>query len=86
MSQCAVVIMQVARNVCATHAKISEVNLSAFIYKLYHEAFSSIAGTNSVGITLGRVLNGELYVQRLQKLKYLQLFTDSFMKILPQTL
>ena len=31
------------------------------------------------GITRGRVLNGELYAQRLQKLIYLYLFTDCFM-------
>ena len=29
----------------------------------------------------GRVFNGELYAQRLQKLIYLHLFTDFFMKI-----
>ena len=33
------------------------------------------------GITLGKVLNVELYTQRLQKLIYLCLFTDCFMKI-----
>ena len=33
------------------------------------------------GITRGRMLNGELYGQRLQKLRYLHLFTDCFMKI-----
>ena len=33
------------------------------------------------GITSGRVLNGELYAQRLQKLMYLYLSTDCFMKI-----
>ena len=33
------------------------------------------------GITRGRVLNGELYVQRLQKLIYLHSSTDCFMKI-----
>ena len=33
------------------------------------------------GITRGRVLNGKLYAQRLQKLIYLHLFTDCFMKI-----
>ena len=33
------------------------------------------------GITRGRVLSGELYVQRLQKLIYLHLPTDCFMKI-----
>ena len=33
------------------------------------------------GITRGRVLNGELYAQRLQKLIYLYLFTDCFMQI-----
>ena len=32
------------------------------------------------GITHGRVLNGELYAQRLQKLIYLHLSTDCFMK------
>ena len=37
------------------------------------------------GITRGRVLNGELYAQRLQKLIYLHLFTDCFMKISLQT-
>ena len=33
------------------------------------------------GITSGRVLNGELYAQRLQKLIYLHLLTGCFMKI-----
>ena len=33
------------------------------------------------GITRGRVLKGEFYAQRLQKLIYLYLFTDCFMKI-----
>ena len=33
------------------------------------------------GITLGRVLNGELYAQGLQKLIYLHLSTDCVMKI-----
>ena len=33
------------------------------------------------GITCGRVLNGELYAQRLQKLIYFHLPTDCFMKI-----
>ena len=33
------------------------------------------------GITPGTVLSGELYAQRLQKLIYLHLFTDCFMKI-----
>ena len=33
------------------------------------------------GITCGRVLNGELYAQRLQKLIYLHLFTDCFIII-----
>ena len=32
-------------------------------------------------ITRGRVLNGELYAQRLQKLIYLHLSTDCFMQI-----
>ena len=32
-------------------------------------------------ITHGRVLNGELYAQRLQKLIYLHLSTGCFMKI-----
>ena len=38
------------------------------------------------GITDGRVRNGELYthVQTVQKLIYLHLFTDCFMKISPQ--
>ena len=36
---------------------------------------------NFVLETSGRVLNGELYAQRLQKLIYLHLFTDCFMKI-----
>ena len=34
-----------------------------------------------LGITRGRVLNGELYAQRLQKLIYQRLFTDCFIKI-----
>ena len=33
------------------------------------------------GITRGRVLNGELHAQRLQKLIYVHLLTDCFMKI-----
>ena len=33
------------------------------------------------GITRGRVLNGELYAQILQKLIYLNLSTECFMKI-----
>ena len=33
------------------------------------------------GITSGRVLNGELYAQILQKLIYLHLLTGCFMKI-----
>ena len=33
------------------------------------------------GITSGRVLSGELYAQRLQKLVYLHLLTGCFMKI-----
>ena len=33
------------------------------------------------GITHGRLLNGELYAQRFQKLIYLHLCTDCFMKI-----
>ena len=33
------------------------------------------------GITRGRVLNGELYAQRLQKLIYLHSSSDCFMKI-----
>ena len=33
------------------------------------------------GITRGRVLNGELYAQRLQQLIYLHLSKDCFMKI-----
>ena len=36
-------------------------------------------------ITRGRVLNGELYAQRFQKLLYLHLFSDCFMKISPQS-
>ena len=38
------------------------------------------------GITLGRVLSGEPYAQRFQKLIYLHLFTDCFMRIFPQSL
>ena len=33
------------------------------------------------GITRGRVLNGEIYTQRLRKLIYLHLVTDCCMKI-----
>ena len=33
------------------------------------------------GITRGRVLNGQLYAQRLQTIIYLPLSTDCFMKI-----
>ena len=32
-------------------------------------------------ITHGRVLNGELYAQRLQKVIYMYLFTDYFMHV-----
>ena len=34
------------------------------------------------GITSGRVLNGELYAQRLEKLIYLHLLTGCFMRFL----
>ena len=37
------------------------------------------------GITPGRVLNGVLYAQRFQKVIYLHLFTDYFMKIFLQS-
>ena len=37
------------------------------------------------GLTRARVLNGELYTQRLQKLIYLYLFTDCFMKFSHQS-
>ena len=30
------------------YTKISEINLSAFIYRLFHEDFSSIVGINTV--------------------------------------
>ena len=33
----------------------------------------------------GRVLNGDLFEQRFQKLIHLHLFIDCFMKISPQT-
>ena len=35
-------------------------------------------------ITHGRLLNGQIYAQRFQKLVYLHLFTDYFMKFSPQ--
>ena len=35
-------------------------------------------------ITHGRVLNGELYAQRFQKLIYLHLFIDCVMNLSPQ--
>ena len=38
------------------------------------------------GITHGRLLKGELYAQKFQKLIYLHLFTDCFMKFSPQLL
>ena len=38
------------------------------------------------GIMHGRMLNGERYAQRFQKLIYLHLFTDCFMKISLQSL
>ena len=37
------------------------------------------------GIARGRVLNAELCAQRFQKLIYLHVFTDCFMKISPQS-
>ena len=41
---------------------------------------------NCSGITSGRVLNGELYAQRLQRLIYLHLLTGCFTKIYLQSL
>ena len=38
------------------------------------------------GITHGTVFSGKLYAQRFQKLIYLHLFTDCFMKISPQSM
>ena len=49
---------------------------------------SNLHSTNYIGliqfysaITSYRVLNGELYAQKLQKLFFLQLYTDCFMKM-----
>ena len=52
-----------------SHSTLSSTNYLDYIIQIYS------------GITRGRVLNGELYTQRLQKLIYLYLFTDCFMKI-----
>ena len=46
-------------------------------YKTYFQSIIQICS----GITRGRVLDGELYAQRLQKLIYLHLSTDCFMKV-----
>ena len=43
--------------------------------------YSLLYNSDCSGITRGSVLNGELCAQRLQKLIYLHLFTDCFMKI-----
>ena len=53
-----------------------ELNVNAS-YKIINIDVSQIC----CGITYGRVLNGELYAPRLQKLIYLHLSTDCFMKI-----
>ena len=37
------------------------------------------------GITRGRVPNGVFYAQRFHKLIYLQLFTECYVKIFPQS-
>ena len=41
---------------------------------------------NGVVESRGRVLTGELYAQRFQKLIYLHVFTDCYIKISPQSL
>ena len=63
------------------YTEITEVNLSTFIYRLFHEDFSSI----DAGITRGRMLSGELYAQIFQKLVYLHLIRGCFMKTSPQS-
>ena len=40
----------------------------------------------SSGIICGRVLNGEFYAQRFQKLIYVHVFTDCFVKMFVQVI
>ena len=56
------------------YTKISDVNLSAFTYRLFHEDFSSIIGINTV--------KTDSVTQRLQKLIYLHLSRDCSWKLL----
>ena len=67
--------------------KITEVNLSAFIYILFHEDVSPSIVTYKYyiiqiysGITCGRVLSGELYAQILQKLIFPYFSTACFVE------
>ena len=59
------------------HGQGSRYCLGVVIRTVYSNAVIQICS----GITCGTVLNGELYAQRLQKLIYLHLSTDCFMKI-----
>ena len=43
------------------YTKTSEVNLYAFIYKLFHEDHSSIIGTNTVGYSQASTCCGQSY-------------------------
>ena len=49
------------------------INMFFLLQQKYYSFFS--------GITTGRVLNGEFYAQRLQKLIYQHLLTGHFIKI-----
>ena len=58
---------------------------------LFHKDYTSIHNLNYIiqicsGITRGRVLNGEPYAQRLQKLFYMHWPTDCFMKLSLQSI
>ena len=44
--------------------KITEVNLSAFIYRLFHEDFSSLVGINPVASSTTRIVNHQEYLFR----------------------
>ena len=60
-------------------------DLKCCVFRSLGEKALSHLEASRYEITRGRVLNGELYVQRLQKLIYLHIFTDCFILIVSVT-
>ena len=81
--------MQIHPEVAAKQRNGRKVPTDGLLFRLCDDfitLYSCIIIQMCSGSPLGRVLNGELCAQRFQKLIYLHLFTDWFMKISPELL